>query len=113
VEEVGSRGRGDLVGLPGVLSEVFVPRVVSHERSSAPVGGELNGSDEVDDANFIGNCDGVLFECFNGEPPGVPARTVDGERPKGDSGRRKGDARPLELNKGAGLRGDGGFDWAR
>lgn len=51
-----------------------------------------------------------MFECFNGEPPGVAARTVDGERPKGDSGRRKGEARPPALNKGAGLMGDAGFD---
>jgi hypothetical protein len=53
--EAGSRGRGDLVGLPGVFRFVFVPRVVSHERSSAPlVGGGLNGREEVDDVNFAG-----------------------------------------------------------
>lgn len=103
-------GKGDLVGLPGVFRLVLVPRVVSHERSSPVVGGGLNGSDEVDELNFVGECEGEWFDCFNGEPPGVPARIVDGERPNGDSGRRKGEARPLELNKGAGLRGDGGFD---
>jgi len=54
-EEAGSRGREDLVGLPGVFKFVFVPRVVSHERSSAPlVGGGLNEREEVDDVNFVG-----------------------------------------------------------
>ena len=54
-EEADSRGRGDLVGLPGVFRFAFVPRVVSHERSSAPlVGGGLNASEEVDDVNFVG-----------------------------------------------------------
>jgi hypothetical protein len=106
-----SRSKGDLVGLPGVFKHVFVPRVVSHERSSAPVAGrELNGREDVDEVNLDGECVGVLFDCFRGEPPGVPARRVDGDRPRADSGRRKGDARPPALNKGAGLSGEDGFD---
>lgn len=110
LELEGSLGSGDLVGLPGVFRFAFVPRVVSHERSSPVVGGGLNAREEVDELNFAGECEGVLFDCFSGEPPGVPPRTVDGERPRGDSGRRNGEARPVELNRGAGLRGEGGFD---
>ena len=53
-------------------------------------------------------------DCFNGEPCGVAARTVDGERPSGDSGRRKGETRELlslrPKESGAGLSGLDGFD---
>lgn len=55
---------------------------------------------------------GVLFDCFKGEPPGLAPRSVDDERPKDESGRLKGEARPLELNRGAGFMGDVGFDFA-
>jgi len=98
-------GRGDLVGLDCESEGAVVPRVVIHERSSAPAaaGWGLNERDGVEEAKF-----GV--DCFNGEPWGVPARMVDGERPSGDSGLRKGDARPLVKDRGAGLRGDDGFD---
>jgi len=112
LDEVGSRGSGDFVGLDGELfMGAMVPRVVSHERSSAPAGGGLKVRAEVDDVNLVGDWEGVMLDCLSGEPPGVAARIVEGERPDGDSGRRKGDARPLPLNKGAGLMGDDGFDW--
>jgi hypothetical protein len=60
--------------------------------------------------SFVGDWEGVDF--LRGEPCGVGARTVDGERPRGDSGRRKGEARG-ELNDSGGtaLEGVLGADW--
>lgn len=49
-------------------------------------------------------------DCFSGEPCGVTARTVDGDRPRGDSGLRKGDARCEPKEKGC-LAGLHGSDW--
>lgn len=47
------------MGLPGVCRFVFVPRVVSHERSSPVVGGWLNGREDVEVLNFVAECEGV------------------------------------------------------
>jgi hypothetical protein len=65
----------------------------------------------VVEANLVGDWDGVDF--FRGEPCGVGARTVDGERPKGDSGRRKGEARCEVKDNGGTLDGVDGADWGK
>lgn len=88
----------------GVL---LVFRELIHDLSSAAAGvydlaGELAGSANLD-----------CVDCFNGDPDGVAARTVDGERPSGDSGLLNGLILPLSLrpnDNGAGLRGLDGFD---
>lgn len=102
-------GLGDLVGDSGVsmlCEEDVVPRVLIHERSSevlAPNG--LEGDEAV-------KADGVDF--LSGDPCGVAARTVEGERPRGDSGRLNGDIRALlslrPKDKGAGRSGVDGLD---
>jgi hypothetical protein len=79
-------------------------RELIHERSSAAGVKVLLLAGDVD---AMGANGGPVL-CFRGDPWGVAARTVEGERPRGDSGRRKGDMRPLSprLNdNGAGLRG--------
>lgn len=37
----------------------FVPRVVSHERSSPVVGGGLKAREDVEVLNLVGDCEGV------------------------------------------------------
>lgn len=50
--------------------------------------------------------DAIEFDCFNGDVlVGVLARTVDGERPKGDSGLLNGEARGELKARGAGRSG--------
>jgi hypothetical protein len=102
---LGPRGLGDFVGLRGGSGVDVVPRVVSHDLSSTTPG--LNGRRDVCEEDEA-RCDGVLVgvDCLRGDPCGVGARIVEGERTSGDSGRRNGDARPpLLKERGAGLRG--------
>jgi hypothetical protein len=56
--------------------------------------------------------DGPGVDFLSGEPWGVDARAVEGERPRGDSGRRKGEARccEVELKLRGGFGGLEGFD---
>jgi hypothetical protein len=103
-------GMGDLEGLGLGL----VSRCLIHDRSvNATV---LKGRDGVcdcdcdwDGAGFEGERVGV--DCLRGEPCGVAARTV-GERPTGDSGLRKGDARG-ELKASGAFAGLGWLDCDR
>ena len=92
---------GDLVGLAGGLDGREVLRVVSHALSS--FGAALNGRADCDRAKS----GGFGVDALSGEPDGVAARTVEGERPSGDSGRRKGEARWLPKS---GFMGPGEFD---
>lgn len=98
---------GDLprVGEAGGSGCADVPRVVSHARSADGLVFVVARKDDCG----LGR---EVVEFFSGEDwVGVAARTVEGERPRGDSARRKGDDR-FELNdSGAGRSGEGGFDW--
>jgi hypothetical protein len=86
---------GDLEGAGAGLSCCLI-----HDPSLAVEG--------VVEANLVGDWDGVDF--FRGEPCGVGARTVDGERPRGDSGLRKGEARWELKDNGGTLEGVVGAD---
>lgn len=106
-------GLGDLVGESGIsmlCEEAVTPRVLIHERSSDVVVG-VNGLEGAGWA--VAKADGV--DCFSGDPWGVDARIVEGDCPRGDSARRKGDIRPFLLSlrpkdRGAGLSGLGEAD---
>jgi hypothetical protein len=113
---LGAKGRGDFVGDSGVSVFCGVAdeaRVFIHERSSVVLG--LNGLECKREGEREGDAAKVeCVDCFRGEPCGVEARTVDGDCARGDSGRLKGDMRPLlslrPNDSGAGLSGLGGFD---
>jgi hypothetical protein len=108
-------GRGDFVGDSGVSMTIegvwLAARELIHERSSA-AGVKLVFVGDVNAPPAPPNTDPVL--CFSGDPCcGVAARTVEGDRPSGDSGLRKGDMRPLSLrpnDNGAGFSGLDGLD---
>ena len=105
--------RGDFVGESGILSIVglnvlVAARVLIHERSSAEALAGVNGF--VGDVVVGAKIEGV--DCFSGDPDGVPARTVEGDCPEGESGLLNGDMRPLLLrpkDSGAGLSCPGEF----
>jgi hypothetical protein len=102
-------GPGDFVGLDdgsGLTPLVDVPRVFSHDLSPASPGVGLNGRPPIEDCERESSGFGV--EVLRGEPEGVAARTVEGERRTGDSGLLNGDARWPPNERG--FMGLDGFD---
>lgn len=110
--------RGDLVGdssagsIFGVKVLVAAFELIQERSSDAAAGVGVYSFVGEGEGDGRANVDGVA--CFSGEPVGVAARTVVGDRSSGDCGRRNGDMRALlslrPKDSGAGLSGDGGLD---
>jgi hypothetical protein len=102
IEDNGSPSR--IVAATGFDVGLAVAEGVVREYDGyAGVGVVAAGLSNEDWVDLVGVFPAV--DCLSGELCGVGARTVEGDRPSGDSGRRKGDARPALKDKGTGLSG--------